>query len=65
MIRQLIKRRVRELIRAHLEYMIINYGVANAVDEQKEFDRIYADYQLGRTTLEDIDNSIAHYRKVV
>lgn len=53
------------MIRAHMEYMIIRYGCAHAVNEQSEFDRIYADYQLGRITLADIDQGIAEYRSCI
>lgn len=63
--KQLVKQRIRELVSAHMEYMKLQYGCASAVNEQREFDRIYADYQLGRTTLEDINEGIADYRSCI
>jgi hypothetical protein len=63
--KQLIKQRIQELVSAYKEYMNLQYGCASAVNEQREFDRIYAEYQLGRTTLEDIDEGIADYRSCI
>lgn len=63
--KQLVKRRVRELVSAYKEYMKLQYGCASAVNEQREFDRIYAEYQLGRITLEDINEGIVDYRSCI
>lgn len=53
MTKQLVKFKIKKLVEQYAENVKTNFGVT--VDVTSHFNRIYADYQAGLVTVEDIE----------
>lgn len=58
--KQLVQRKIRQLVFLHAHYVESQYGKI-PVDQAKEYQRIYADWQAGHVTLEDIQADTNEY----
>jgi hypothetical protein len=58
--KQLVQRKIRQLAFLHAHYVESMYGKI-PVDQAREYQRIYADWQAGHVTLEDIQTDINEY----
>jgi hypothetical protein len=58
--KQLVQRKIRQLVFLHAHYVESMYGKI-PVDRAREYQRIYADWQAGHVTLEDIQTDINEY----
>lgn len=61
--KQLVQRKIRQLVFLHVQYVQNQYGKI-PVDQNKEYQRLYADYQADLITLEEIEEDIAEYLKM-
>ena len=61
--KQLVQRKIRQLVFLHARYVESMYGKI-PVDQARECQRIYADWQAGHATLEDIQADINEYLKM-
>jgi hypothetical protein len=61
--KQLVQRKIRQLVFLHVQYVNSQYGKI-PVDQNKEYQRIYADWQAGHITMEDIQTDINEYLKM-
>ena len=61
--KQLVQRKIRQLVFLHVQYVNSMYGKI-PVDQAKEYQRIYADYQAGLITMEEIQEDINEYLKM-
>lgn len=60
---QLAQRKIRQLVFLHVQY-VQNQNGKIPVDQNKEYQRIYADLQQNLITLEEIEEDIAEYLKM-
>lgn len=61
--KQLVQRKIRQLVFLHVQYVNAQYGKI-PVDQNREYQRLYADWQAGHITLNDIEEDIAEYLKL-
>jgi cysteinyl-tRNA synthetase len=61
--KQLVQRKIRQLVFLHAHYVESMYGKI-PVDQEREYQRIYADWQVGLATLKDIQADINEYLKL-
>ena len=61
--KQLVQRKIRQLVFLHTQYVNSQYG-KHLVDQNKEYQRLYADWQAGHITMEDIQTDINEYLKM-
>ena len=61
--KQLVQRKIRQLVFLHVQHVNSVYGKI-PVDQAKEYQRIYADYQAGLVTMEEIQEDINEYLKM-
>lgn len=62
-LKQLVQRKIRQLVFLHVQYVAAKYGKI-PVNRNKEYQRIYADWQAGHVTLEEIQFDINEYLKL-
>jgi hypothetical protein len=58
--KQLVQRKIRQLAFLHAHHVESMYGKI-PVDQAREYQRIYADWQVGHITLEEIQVDINEY----
>lgn len=58
--KQLVQRKIRQLVFLHAHYIESQYGNIPA-NQEAEYRRIYADWQAGIYTLEEIQTDINEY----
>lgn len=58
--KQLVQRKIRQLVFLHANHVHSVYGKI-AVDQNLEYQRIYADYQAGIYTLDEIQDDVNEY----
>lgn len=61
--KQLVQRKIRQLVFLHVQHVNSQYGKI-PVDQNREYQRIYADWQAGHITLGDIEEDINEYLKL-
>jgi len=61
--KELVQRKIRQLVFLHVQYVDRNYGKI-PVDSAREYQRIYAGWQAGTYTLEEIQTDINEYLKL-
>jgi hypothetical protein len=61
--KQLVQRKIRTLVFLHAHYVESAYGKIS-VDQEREYQRIYSEWQVGRVTLEEIQADINEYLKL-
>lgn len=61
--KQLVQRKIRQLVLLHVQYVNSQYGKI-PVDQNREYQRIYADWQAGHITLDEIQAYINEYLKL-
>ena len=61
--KQLVQRKIRQLAFLHARHVESQYGKI-PVDQNKEYQRLYADWQADLITLLDIEEDIAEYLKM-
>lgn len=62
-LKQIVQRKIRQLVFLHVQYVNSQYGKI-PVDQNKEYQRIYADWQAGFVTLAEIQDDINEYLKM-
>lgn len=60
---QLVQRKIRQLVFLHVQHVNTQYGKI-PVDQNKEYQRIYADWQAGLVTLNEIQDDINEYLRM-
>lgn len=58
--KQLVQRKIRQLVFLHVQHVNSQYGKI-PVDQNREYQRIYADWQAGHITLDEIQEDIKEY----
>lgn len=58
--KQLVQRKIRQLVFLHTQYVNNQYGKI-PVDQNREYERIYADWQAQLITLAEIQEDINEY----
>lgn len=58
--KQLVQRKIRQLVFLHVQHVNSQYGKI-PVDQNREYQRIYADWQAGHITLDEIQEDINEY----
>lgn len=61
--KQLVQRKIRQLVFLHVQYVNSQYGKI-PVDQNREYQRIYAGWQAGTYTLDEIQADINEYLKL-
>lgn len=61
--KQLVQRKIRQLVFLHVQHVNSQYGKI-PVDQNREYQRIYADWQAGMITLDEIQADINEYLKM-
>ena len=61
--KQLVQRKIRQLVFLHVQYVNGQYGKI-PVDQNREYQRIYADWQAGLVTLNEIQDDINEYLRM-
>lgn len=61
--KQLVQRKIRQLVFLHVQYVNDQYGKI-PVDQNREYQRIYADWQAGLVTLNEIQDDINEYLRM-
>jgi hypothetical protein len=61
--KQLVQRKIRQLVFLHVQHVNSQYGKI-PVDQNREYQRIYADWQAGLTTIDEIQEDINEYLKM-
>jgi len=61
--KQLAQRKIRQLVFLHASHVFENYGKI-AVNQSAEYNRLYADWQAGHITLNEIQEDIAEYLRM-
>lgn len=61
--KQLVQRKIRQLVFLHVQHVNSQYGKIT-VDQNKEYQRIYADWQAGLVTLNEIQDDINEYLRM-
>jgi hypothetical protein len=61
--KQLVQRKIRQLAFLHAHCVQSQYGKI-PVDQNKEYQRLYADWQADLITLKEIEEDIAEYLKM-
>lgn len=61
--KQLVQRKIRQLVFLHVQHVNSQYGKI-PVDQNCEYQRIYADWQAGMVTLDEIQEDITEYLKM-
>jgi hypothetical protein len=60
--KQLVQRKISDLVYLHGVYVKDLTGLE--INQDEEYKRLYAEYQVGHITLEDINADIAEYLKM-
>ena len=60
---QLVQRKIRQLVFLYVQHVNTQYGKI-PVDQNKEYQRIYADWQAGLVTLNEIQDDINEYLRM-
>lgn len=60
---QLVQRKIRQLVFLYVQHVNTQYGKI-PVDQNKEYRRIYADWQAGLVTLNEIQDDINEYLRM-
>jgi hypothetical protein len=60
---QLVQRKIRQLVFLHVQHVNAQYGKI-PVDQNKVYQRIYADWQAGLVTLNEIQDDINEYLRM-
>ena len=58
--KQLVQRKIRQLVFLHVQHVNSQYGKI-PVDQNREYQRIYADWQAEHITLDEIQEDINEY----
>ncbi len=61
--KQLVQRKISQLVFLHANYVQVQYGKI-PVNQDAEYKRIYADWQAGHVTFQEIEEDIAEYLKM-
>lgn len=61
--KQLVQRKINQLVFLHASHVLENYGKIR-VNQSAEYKRIYADWQAGHVTLDEIQADINEYLKM-
>lgn len=61
--KQLVQRKIRQLVFLHVQHVNSQYGKI-PVDQNKEYQRVYADWQAGLVTLNEIQDDINEYLRM-
>lgn len=61
--KQLVQRKIRQLVFLHVQHVNSQYGKI-PVDQNREYQRIYSDWQAGMVTLDEIQEDINEYLKM-
>lgn len=61
--KQLVQRKIRQLVFLHVQHVNSQYGKI-PVDQNKEYQRVYADWQAGLVTLNEIQDDIDEYLRM-
>lgn len=61
--KQHIQRKIRQLVFLHVQHVNSQYGKI-PIDRNKEYQRIYADWQAGLVTLNEIQDDINEYLRM-
>lgn len=60
--KQLVQRKIRDLV--YLHGIHVNNLTALEINQEAEYKRIYADYQAGHITMDEIQTDINEYLKM-
>ena len=58
--KQFVQRKIRQLVFLHTQYVNNQYGKIE-VDQNREYQRIYSDWQAGHITMNEIQEDINEY----
>lgn len=61
--KQHVQRKIRQLVFLHVQHVNSQYGKI-PIDRNKEYQRIYADWQAGLITLNDIEQDTKEYLRM-